>query len=304
MNVYGPEGTRIDTEENKARLKSIQALREAMAAGLILEARAVVCDSRRNLIVDMGCCKGIIPRDETAAGIAEGTVREIAVVSKVGKPVSFFITSIDEEKRLAVLSRRNLQMLCQEEYLSGLRPGDVIPVKVTHLENFGCFVDAGCGIISLIPIDAISVSRISHPRDRFFIGQDLFAVVSSIDGGGRITLSHKELLGTWQENADGFRCGETVVGIIRSVEKYGAFVELSPNLAGLAEHKEAVSVGQHASVYIKNIIPQRMKVKLIIIDAFDSSAPPPPDYFISGTRLERWRYSPEGCDRVIETIFE
>ena len=304
MNVYKPEGMRIDSAENKRLMRSIPALREAMYEEHILEARAIVCDNEHNLIVDLGCCKGIIPRDETAIGIAEGTIRDIAIISRVGKPVSFCVTSFDENSQLAILSRRILQERCYGEYLLGLRPGDVIPVRTTHLESFGCFVDVGCGIVSLIPIDSISVSRISHPKDRFISGQDLFAVVRAIDPDGRITLSHKELLGTWQENTALFSSGETVAGIIRSVERYGVFVELSPNLAGLAEPREAVTIGQHASVYIKNIIPDKMKVKLIIVDAFDYSAPPaPPDYFIKSGRLKSWRYSPEQCDRVIETIF-
>ena len=54
------------------------------------------------------------------------------------------------------------------------------------------------------------------------------AVVKSIENG-RITLSHKELLGTWEENVALFSAGETVAGIVRSVEPYGIFVELSPN---------------------------------------------------------------------------
>ena len=34
---------------------------------------------------------------------------------------------------------------------------------------------------------------------------------------------------------------------MRSVESYGIFVELTPNLAGLAELKENVHAGQHQS---------------------------------------------------------
>jgi small subunit ribosomal protein S1 len=305
MNVYRPEGTRINTDENNRMLQSISSLREAMQAQKILEARAVVCDSGHNLIVDLGCCKGVIPREETAIGIAEGVTRNIAIISRVGKPVSFMVTEIQGDECTALLSRRKLQERCQKEYLSRLSLGDIIPVRATHLETFGCFVDVGCGIVSLIPIDSISVSRISHPKDRFASGQDLLAVVRQIDQNGRITLSHKELLGTWEENAARFFSGETVTGVIRSVEHYGAFVELAPNLAGLAEPKETVEVGQHASVYIKNMIPERMKVKLIIVDTFENAAPPPPpDYFITGTRINSWRYSPDVCERVIETVFE
>lgn len=136
------------------------------------------------------------------------------------------------------------------EYISKLTPGDIIDARVTHLEQFGCFVDIGCGIPSLIPIDAISVSRISHPSDRFFTGQYIKAVVKSNDGS-RICLTHKELLGTWEENASLFSSGETVSGIVRSIEDYGIFVELAPNLAGLAEPKENIHAGQSISVYIK-----------------------------------------------------
>ena len=104
-----------------------------------------------------------------------------------------------------------------------------------------------------------------------------------------------------------FTCGATVAGIVRSVEDYGIFVELTPNLAGLAEPKENVFPGQQASVYIKNLIPEKMKVKLIIVDAFDASGSCGtqimPEYFFHGGHLDMWRYSPPGSRRVIETIF-
>ena len=123
------------------------------------------------------------------------------------------------------------------EYIAGLTCGDVIPVRITHLEPFGAFADIGCGIVSLLPIDAISVSRIDHPKERFTVGMDIRAVVRMKDEN-RITLSHRELLGTWTENAERFRVGETVAGIVRSVESYGIFVELTPNLAGLAAERK------------------------------------------------------------------
>ncbi len=155
-----------------------------------------------------------------------------------------------------------------------------------------------------MPIDAISVSRISHPRDRLTVGMDVKAVVKSIENG-RISLSQKELLGTWEQNAAGFAAGETVAGIVRSVENYGAFVELTPNLAGLAETKEGIRVGQQVSVYIKSIIPDKMKIKLIIIDAFDDAPlPSAPVYFTDAKHIDRFLYSPVGCQKSIETVFE
>lgn len=307
MNVFKPEGMYMDTVENKLALRSIPALETAMMQGRILEARALVCDARHDLLVQLGCCRGIIPRLETALGIEDGSTRDIAILSRVNKPVCFVVTGFEEEAGSvrALLSRKKVQERCFSEYVGFLRPGDIIPARVTHTEAFGCFVDIGCGITSLIPIDSISVSRISHPRDRFRVGQEIRTVVKSIEEGGRVTLSHKELLGTWEENARSFQPGETVAGIVRSVESYGIFVELTPNLAGLAEPRENVFPGQHASVYIKSLLPEKMKVKLIIVDSFDAGyQPAKPFYYIEEGHLSGWRYSPEGSDRLIETIFD
>ena len=303
MSVYRPEGMLLDTPQNRMNFKNISALQEAFASRKILEARAVSCDCEHNLIVDLGFCRGVIPRCECVAHIDDSSTRDIAIISRVNKPVAFRVVGFEGET--PVLSRREVQLECIENYVKKLSAGDVIDCRVTHLEQFGAFVDIGCGIASLLPIDMISVSRISHPSDRFRVGDYIKAVVSSIEPEtSRITLSHKELLGTWEENASLFRAGETVAGIIRSVEPYGVFVELTPNLAGLAEPREDVYAGQHASVYIKSLIPEKMKVKLIIVDAFDADySSSPPNYFTDAKHIDRFRYSPECSNKVIETIF-
>lgn len=306
MQDYLPEGYLLTTDDNIVTISTRALLYEAKVTGKILEAPCLVCDSKHNLIIGLGCMKGVIPREEGALGISEGATKDIALISRVNKPVCFVVKSfaVDENgSEYAILSRREAQQRCKENYLDQLTEGDVIPAKVTHLEQFGCFVDVGCGIPSLIPIDLISVSRISHPSDRFFVGQEIKAVVKSFDGD-RICLSHKELLGTWDENAALFEQGETVTGIVRSVEEYGIFVELAPNLAGLAEPRADVSVNQRASVYIKAIIPEKMKIKLIIVNtsecAFHNNEP---RYFINSGHIDRWVYSSPLCPKLIETDF-
>ena len=88
MTTYRPEGLLIDTPENCAYLKSISALEEAMREGRCLEGRAVVCDSAHNLYVDLGCTRGIIPREEGALGIEDGSTRDIAIISRVTASLS------------------------------------------------------------------------------------------------------------------------------------------------------------------------------------------------------------------------
>ena len=310
MTEYLPEGSLIDTHKNRAALSSIESIKEAHKNRTVLEARAIVCNAKHDLILDLGPIRGMIPRSEGAIGIENGETKDIAVISRVNKPVCFIITGFENDKNgnpLAICSRKSVQEECTANYLDKLVPGDIIPAVITHMENFGCFADIGCGISSLLPIDSISVSRISHPSDRFKSGQEIFAVVSGRDTCGRICLSHKELLGTWEENAAEFSAGETVGGIIRSVEDYGVFVELAPNLAGLAECSAKLYPGELASVYIKSLIPDKMKIKLILIDTDDEPQKPGTiNYFIdpeSVLHIDYWRYSPDCSNKTVETIF-
>lgn len=303
--AYYPEGWLINTFQNRAATETVSSLSDAMREGRILEGRARICDSEHNLIVDLNGIQGVIPREEGAIGIREGTVRDIALISRVNRPVCFVITEIQKNgsQFRAILSRRKAQEKCMQEYIEPLLPGDVVDARITHLEPFGAFADIGCGIITLLPIDGISISRIEHPRERFFPDMDIRAVIKNRENG-KITLSHKELLGSWLENAALFSAGETVAGIVRSVESYGIFVELTPNLAGLAESRPGVLPGQQASVYIKSILPARMKIKLVIIDTFDYHYKPlPPKYYFEGKHMDVFQYSPPECAKTISTVF-
>jgi small subunit ribosomal protein S1 len=194
--------------------------------------------------------------------------------------------------------------------LANLKPGDIIKSNVTHLEQFGAFVDVGCGVASLLSIDCISVSRISHPKDRFSVGDSILCVVKKNDEAGkRIFVTHKELLGTWEENAAEFTPGQTVTGIVRSIEDYGIFIELAPNLAGLAEYKDNIKEGQIVSVFIKSIIPERMKIKLVIIDsypAYQNTNSQNYKYFLDdgNIHIDTWKYSPEISNKWVETVFD
>ena len=92
---------------------------------------------------------------------------------------------------------------------------------------------------------------------------------------------------------------------------YGIFIELTPNLAGLAELRDDrpgmdVQIGSTATVFIKSIIPERMKIKLVLIDSYsDPVKPEAPRYFLpeGQTHVDRWVYSPKGCEKRVETVF-
>ncbi len=308
LELYKPEGTNLDKDENREMCESLHGLEYAKENGIIIEGIVTKCDNEKNLTVELGNYTGIIPRDQAVMPTGSEPIRDIAIITRVGKPVCVKITDIEKNSDgtfTVKLSRRLAQEECFKNYVSKLSAGEIIDARITHIEPFGAFCDVGCGIISLLSVDCISVSRINTPRDRFFVGQYIrCAVKNSIDESGRITLTHRELLGTWEENACRFSAGETAAGIVRSIEPYGIFVELSPNLAGLAEWRDDIRVGQSEAVYIKSIIAEKMKMKLVIVDSQNiESIPKLPEYFISEGKLSYWRYSPENSIKIVETYF-
>ena len=316
-NTYLPEGCLLNTPENQEYISSISGLERAFVEGKILESTVSFCDSSFRLHIELNGIMGIMDKEETLYCREGEHSKDIAIITRVGKPISFKVIGFRRENGIivAVLSRRKAQEECQKEYLSSLCAGDIICSRVTHLESFGAFVDIGCGLSSLLTVDSISVSRISHPRDRLSVGEEIYVVVKSRDEqSGRLYVSMKELLGTWEENAREFEVGQTVLGIVRSIEDYGVFIELAPNLAGLAEIRsdtrdtEIAKIGAHTAVYIKSILPDRMKIKLVLIDSYRQNTPQSKHrYFIdcnNTKHISRWVYSPPTSSKVIESIFE
>lgn len=277
---------------------TMEQLQSAMQAQTILNGQALRCDPQLNLVVQVGPFLGIIPRSECVAPFLSGAGRDISVLSCVGRTVCFIITkqtTAANGDTIFLLSRRQAQQKAMDYMLQHWLPGTVVPAQITHLAPFGAFVDVGCGIISLIPLSEISVSRIAHPAERFTLRQKIFVRINHMDPQEqRIYLTHRELLGTWMENACAFHPGETVPGIIRTQKEYGVFVELTPNLSGLADVPPYPVPESHgAAVYIKSIQPERQKIKLQIIQLLDTPVfPTPIDYRITGGRVENWNYAP------------
>lgn len=245
-------------------------LRNAYTNGDIINGFVTRCDSNYNLYVDLGNqIKGIIPREEVEAiNIDEtGFPKPNICVSKVNKIVQFKVKDIKSED-IAILSRRAVGKDALNWVKNDLEEGMVVKGIVKNILPYGAFVEIGGGVAGLLHIEDISVARIKTPLERFKIGQKINVMIKYIDKSKeRVILTYKELLGTWEDNIKDFSEGDTVVGIARETEKSknGIFVELKPNLVGLADYKENIKYGQKVSVNIRKIIPEKKKVKLVFV---------------------------------------
>lgn len=249
---------------------SKEVLEQAMQMGSIMQGVVTKCDADYNLHIDFGNhITGVIPREEVEAVKIgeEGIPNPNICMSKVNQYVQFKVKEIKEDD-CYILSRKEVGNEALKWVNGELQEGQMVSGIVRSIRQYGAFVEIGGGIVGLLHIEDISVARIKSPFERLKIGQKANFVVKLIDRGtNRILLSYKELLGSWEENVKKFEEGATVVGIARETEKSnnGIFVELTPNLVGLAEYKEGIHYGQDVNVYIKRIIPEKKKVKLIIV---------------------------------------
>ena len=153
--------------------------------------------------------------------------------------------------------------------INNLRPGDIVSGTIKSIKPYGAFVQINTGEVGLLHIEDISIARMKTPEERLKVGQNIPIMIKKIDNNlNRITLTYKELLGTWEENVEGLKEGTVINAIARETEKNkkGIFVEIKPNLVGMAEYKEGIEYGQDIKVYIKKIIPEKKKIKLIIKD--------------------------------------
>lgn len=261
---FMPEGwnneiSRLDTE-------NIDYYREN---GTILQGLVRKCDDKYNLHIEFeNGLTGIIPRQEVEGINLEenGLPKTNLCTGKVHKFVQFKIKDIEENT--AILSRKEVQQEALDWVKNDLQVGEKVSGIVKNIKPYGAFIEIGGGIVGMAHIEDLSIARIKTPYERLRIGQKVEVVVKSINKeNGKVILSYKETLGTWEENAEKFMQGMKAKGIVRETEKNknGIFIELTPNLVGMAEYKEGLEYGQSVDVYIKKIDAERKKVKLLII---------------------------------------
>ena len=159
------------------------------------------------------------------------------------------------------------QYKTQDWIKNNYKEGKKVKGIVKNIKPYGAFIEIEGGVVGLAHIEDLSIARIKTPYERLQIGQKVDVVVKSIEKNtGRITLSYKETLGTWEENANKFSKGMKTKGIIRETEKNknGIFIELTPNLVGMAEYEDGLEYGKTVDVLIKKIDKEKKKVKFVI----------------------------------------
>jgi len=237
----------------------------------VLEMYVESVDDSFNMIGYVGNkIKTILPRDEASSVVNEdGLVDTKHIINKAGKRIEICIKDIINDQNdttLVIASKKILELKVRRWMYMHLKPNMKLKGVVRGLTEYAAFIDVGGGVTGMLKMSDISDIVVNHASDILKLGQRIEVTVKRFDRDtGKIDLTYKENFGTFEDNIKNIKDGDIVEGIVRTRTRTGIFVELKPNLSGIADHVSGIEYGQKVLVSIKKINIDKKKIKLVII---------------------------------------
>lgn len=237
----------------------------------VLEMYVETVDDSFNMIGYVGNkIKAILPREEASSIVSEdGLVDSKHIINKAGKRIEICIKDIikdNDDTTVVIASKKILELKVRKWMYMHLKPGMKLKGVVRGLTEYAAFVDVGGGVTGMLKTSDISDVIVNHASDLLKLGQRINVVVKRFDRDtGKIDLSYKENFGTFEDNIKNIKEGDIIEGTVRNRTRTGIFIELKPNLSGIADHVSGIEYGQKVLVSIKKVNKDKKKIKLVII---------------------------------------
>lgn len=157
-------------------------------------------------------------------------------IVKIGEEREFVILSINDAERKISLG---LKQLTEDPWIKAperFHPGDRVNGRVVTLTHRGAFVEIEEGIDGFVHSSDLSWSKsVVNPRDILKKGSVYdFQVLEVIPSERTILLGYKQLLpNPWETVAERFPVGSVHTKTVKSIAKFGVFVELEEGIDGL-----------------------------------------------------------------------
>lgn len=262
----------IEEEANKKKSTTLEQLEE----GVILDGK-IKNITDYGVFVDLGGIDGLLH----VTDISWGRVQNPNEVFKVDDPVQVKVLKFDKDHERVSLGYKQLYPnpwdTVEERYPIGLK----VTGKVVSIIDYGIFVEIEEGVEGLVHISEMTWSkRTKHPAKLVAVGQPIEAVVLNIDTKEkRISLGLKQVLSNpWDSIAERYSVGSRVVGRVRNLTDFGAFVEIEDGIDGLVhvsdiswtkrvKHpSEVLKKGQQVEAIITALEPSKTRISLSIKD--------------------------------------
>jgi ribosomal protein S1 len=226
--------------------KSWDKIKELFTSGVVVPVK-VLDANKGGLIVRVEGVAGFLPvsqlSPENYPRVMGGEKTKILEKLKelVGKSVDVKVIDVNEEEEKLIVSEKAVWETKQEGVIAKYKVGDTVEGDVTAVTDFGAFVRFDAGLEGLVHISEIAWQRIDHPRDVLKPGDHVRAEVINIEGS-KIFLSMKKLVpDPWKNVSEKYKMNQMVKGRVLKINPFGLFVELDPEIHGLAHISELAS---------------------------------------------------------------
>lgn len=212
--------------------------------------------------------------------IKTGEVKDLE--SYVGQTLDILVTKFDTEKGRLRISGSHRIIVSEErrkksaEIWDNIEEGKHYTGVVRSLVDFGAFIDIG-GVDGLVHVSELSWSRNAKPADVLKVGEEVDVYVKSFDKETKkISLGYKKLEDDpYYAIEERMPVGCVVQGTVVRLTKFGAFVQLEPDLDALChvsqissrrleKPEDALSVGQVVQAKVIKIEPEERRISISI----------------------------------------
>jgi small subunit ribosomal protein S1 len=247
-------------------------LAETQKSGEIITA-TVVDANKGGLMMNVNKIIGFLPVSQLAPEhyprVPGGEKNKILEKLKtyVGIQMEVKIIDVGEQDDKLIVSEKAAWEEKQKNIISAYKVGDIVEGTVSALADFGVFVKFD-NLEGLVHISELAWQRIDHPQDVVKVGQTIKAEIIGVEGS-KIFLSMKKLIDDpWKLIGDKYKVGQVVEGKVLKINPFGLFVELDPEIHGLA-HISELSNKQIQSPTEVASIGDTLKFKIISIEPVD-----------------------------------
>jgi small subunit ribosomal protein S1 len=223
--------------------------------------------------IDLGGIDGLLHITD----LAWGRVSHPSEMVAIGDKVKVMVLDFDLERERISLGMKQLTPYPWEGIEAKYPTGSKVRGKVVSITDYGAFVELEKGVEGLVHKSEMSWTKhVKHPSKFVAIGDIIEAVVLKIDKEHeKISLGLKQVEpDPWETLEQRHPVGSRIVGKVRNLTNFGAFVEIEEGIEGLVHisdmswtkrirhPSEIVRKGDKVDVMVLNVDKEARKISL------------------------------------------
>ncbi|MEK7386552.1 MAG: 30S ribosomal protein S1, partial [candidate division NC10 bacterium] len=267
-NVVLSRRAMLEEEREEKKKHTLEVLSEGM----------VLTGTVKNItdygaFIDLGGIDGLLH----VTDMSWGRVGHPSEIFQVGDQVEVVVLHFDRETGRVSLGYKQKSSDPWERVEQTFAAGTKTRGKVVSLTNYGAFVELEPGVEGLVHVSEMSwTRRVRHPSKLVNVGDEVEVIVLDVNRAAkRISLGMKQVEpDPWATIEERYRPGTRVIGRVRNLTDFGAFIELEPGVDGLlhisdmswtrsvGHPSEVLKKGQEIETQILNLDRENKRISL------------------------------------------